>query len=172
MNAALRAFVVLALIGAGTLAACRSSDRDASDGDASVTADSAAHADSAGSMAGMADMPGMGGAMGGMMGAGMIDSMQAHLRMMDSVSADRIEAMLPMHRQMVANMISRMNSEMRGMNMPAGGAWSMTVDSLRQDLTHMPDMSAAELEAMMPAHHARMMRLMQMHQAMMGGMKP
>jgi hypothetical protein len=45
--------------------------------------------------------------------------------------------------------------------------WNATADSLRQDLTRMPEMSAQELEAAMPAHNARMQRLMDMHRAMM-----
>jgi hypothetical protein len=72
---------------------------------------------------------------------------------------------------MVANMLSRMNTDMRSMNMPGDAAWNATVDSLRQDLTRMPDLDAAALKSMMPAHHARMMRLMQMHRDMMGEMK-
>ena len=135
-----------------------------------ATRDSAAmpHAD------GMAGMPGMGG-MGGMgstMGIAMTDSMHAHMRTMGDMSGDRMKAILPIHRQMAANMLSRMNSEMRNMNMQADGAWNATVDSLRQDLIRMPEMGARELEAMMPAHHARMTCLMQMHRDMMGRMAP
>lgn len=127
-------------------------------------------ADSAAGMSGMAGMAGMSGmaGMGGMMDTAMMDSMQAHMRMMDTTSAARMKEMLPMHRQMAADMLSRMSSEMRSMNMPADARWSATADSLRQDLIRMPEMSAGELEAMMPAHHARMMRLMQMHRDMMG----
>jgi hypothetical protein len=120
----------------------------------------------------MAGMPGMsGGQMGNMMGAATMDSMQTHLTMMDSMSADRMKAMLPMHRQMVANMLSRMNSEMRQMNMSPDAAWTATIDSVRQDLTNMPEMSGSQLKAMMPDHHARVMRLLQAHQAMMGKTK-
>lgn len=150
--------LVLTLAGATVLAACRSSQDDAR-----AAGETAARADSAGGMAGI---PGM-----GMMGAGMMDSMHVHMRMMDTMSADQTKAMLPMHRQMVANMLSRMNSEMRSMNMPADQAWSATVDSLRQDLVRMPGMSGSELKAIMPAHHARLTRLMQMHRDMMGRMK-
>jgi hypothetical protein len=79
--------------------------------------------------------------------------------------------MLPIHRQMAANMIAQMNREMGGMNMGADAGWTATVDSLRQDLVRMPEMGGSELQSFVPAHHARLERLMQMHQAMMGGVK-
>ena len=58
------------------------------------------------------------------------------------------------------------------MNMPADAAWTATIDSVRQDLIHIPEMTALDLKAMMPAHHARITRLLQMHRDMMGKMKP
>lgn len=156
-NAFVRA-IILILLAAPTLSACGAGDeRPAADSPATAT-----RADSAGGMRGMG--------MSGMMGAGMMDSMQAHMGMMDTVSGERMKEMLPMHRQMTANMLSQMNSEMQGMNMPASTAWKATVDSLRQDLVRMPDMRDAELKTLMPAHHARMRRLMEMHRTMMGKM--
>ena len=121
----------------------------------------------AGGMPGMQGMQDMGG---GMMG-GMMDSMSAQMRMMDTVKAAQMKSMMPMHRQMVANILSQMTSEMRSMNMPASPEWTATVDSLRQDLIHMPEMGPQELKRFMPAHHARVMRLMDMHRSMMQGMK-
>ena len=115
---------------------------------------------SAGGMAGMmaGDMPGM--------------PMQTHLQMMRGAGADSMKAMLPMHRQMVANMLARMTGEMREMNMPADAAWSATVDSLRQDLVRMPEQSGADLRATMPGHMARVSRLADTHQRMMRQMAP
>ena len=52
-----------------------------------------------------------------------------------------------------------------------GLVWTATNDSVRADLARMPDMSPAELRAMMPDHHRRMMRLMEAHQAMMKNMR-
>jgi hypothetical protein len=161
--------IALTLVGAAALAACGGrNDTAVRDTAAAVkgepgSLEGATRADSAGGMAGM---PGMGGMM-----AGMMDSMQTHMRMMDTVSADHMKAMLPMHRQMVANMLSRMSQDMRSMNMPADHTWTATADSVRQDLTRMPKLSARELEAMMVPHRARMTRLMQMHRDMMGRMK-
>ena len=160
--------IALMLAGATTLVACGGRNGTTSDTTATAKGDpgsleGARRADSAGGMAGM---PGMGGMM-----AGMMDSMQTHMRMMDTMSVNQMKTMLPMHRQMTANMLSRMNQEMRSMNMAADPAWTTTADSLRQDLTRMPELSAQQLKAMMPAHHARMMRLMQMHRDMMARMK-
>ena len=101
----------------------------------------------------------------------MMEPMMAHMQMMEGVSGDSMLAVMPMHRQMAANMLAQMTREMRDMNMTADAAWDATVDSLRQDLTRMPEMSGSELQAMMPGHHARMMRLMEMHGTMMEGMQ-
>ncbi|MBI4543968.1 MAG: hypothetical protein HY703_02085 [Gemmatimonadetes bacterium] len=111
-------------------------------------------------------MPGM----PGMQAGGMMGQMQTHMQMMRGLSADSMKAMLPTHRQMVANMISQMNRDMRDMNMAADAQWNATVDSLRQDLTRMPEMGAQELHAFMPPHGARVMRLLEMHRSMMAGM--
>lgn len=148
------------------LAACSGGKAgDAADADQAVAAQ-----DTAGAMSGMEamqDMPGM----PGMGGSGMLAQMQAHMRMMDGAGADSMLAMLPTHRQLVANMIVEFNRDMRGMNMPSDAAWTATVDSLRQDLTRMPEMSGAELHQFMPAHGARVRRLMESHQGMMGSMR-
>lgn len=73
----------------------------------------------------------------------MMAQMQAHLRTIQGAGADSMQAMLSMHRPMVANMISQMNDEMRGMHMPADARWTATADSLRQDLVRMPKMGGA-----------------------------
>ena len=148
--------IVLALVGAAAFAACRPPDQE-------TPGDTVARQETAGGMAGMEGMRGM-------MSTAAMDSMQNHMHMMDTMNADQIKAMLPIHGQMAANMLSRMNADMRSMNMTADAAWNATADSLRQDLVRMPDMSAQELKAMMPAHRARMTRLMQMHRDMMARM--
>lgn len=65
-------------------------------------------------------------------------------------------------------MLAQMNREMRGMDMAGDEAWTATVDSLRQDLTGMPEMSPDEMAATLPGHRARMNRLMEMPRSMMG----
>jgi hypothetical protein len=109
--------------------------------------------------------------MAGMMSGAMMDSMAAHMRVMDTASATNVQAMLPMHRQMVANMIAQMNSEMRGMKMTADARWTALMDSVRQDLVRMPEMNAQQLKAFVPAHHDRLTLLMRLHGGMLKGMK-
>ena len=119
----------------------------------------------AGEMEGMGGMEGMAGMQGGMM-----EQMRGHMDHMAALPADSLQPMLATHRQMVGNMLSRMNREMSQMGMAADTAWDATVDSLRSDLTRMPTMSGQELAPFMQAHHARVMRLMEMHEEMMRGM--
>lgn len=133
--------------------------------DSKASADSAAPAGDSAQMA-MSDMKGMTG-MNGMGSSTMMAQMQSHMRMMDGAGADSMQTMLPVHRQMVANMISQFGNEMREMNMKADPVWNTTIDSLRQDNIRMPDMTASELRTFMPRHSARVMRLMEMHRSMM-----
>jgi len=142
------------------LAACSGGRSD----NAAETGQVTAAADTGGMMAGMEGMPGMGG-------SGMMEQMQAHLRMMDGASADSLQAMMPTHREMVTNMIAQFDTDMRGMGMTGDSVWTATVDSLRQDLTRMPGMSGSALHQVMPAHGARVTRLMAAHRTMMGTMR-
>lgn len=144
------------------LAACGSGEP------ARDTAQSTSASDAQGSPQGMQGMEGT----QGMQSGGTMEQMQAHMGMIRGVSGDRMKAMLPEHRQMAANMVSEFNREMKGMNMMStNAAWNATVDSLRQDLVRMPEMGADELTAFMPAHEARLTRLMEMHRAMMAEMR-
>ncbi len=161
MRASLGASVVV-LVAAAVLAACASDERPAgTDSIQGALADTGA---AAGGMVGMEGMQRMGGGT-------MMERMQAHMRMVDGVGADSMRALLPMHRQMVANMISEMNREMRAMNMTGDASWSATMDSVRQDLVRLPEMSIAELGEFMPEHRTRVMRLMDSHRAMMQSMR-
>lgn len=171
---------------AGSLAACTAKDNSGSRGSGSTSAavgtlegasrntGAAQTSPDSGMQPKMSGMPGMSGAsgMGGMMSGVMMDSMQTHIRMMNGMNPSQINAALQMHRQMTANMLSRMNSEMRTVNMPSDARWSATADSVRQDLKRMPEMSAQELKAFMPLHSARLTRLMATHREMMKQTRP
>ncbi len=135
---------------------------------AANSADTTPVATPAPSTGGMESMPGMGSMPSG--GSAAAD-MQSHMEAMRKAGPDGMKAMMASHRQMAANMMAEYNKQMRDMNMAADGAWTATVDSLRADLRLMPDLGAAELQARMPAHEARLVRLTQMHQAMMKAMK-
>ena len=153
------AFGVLLL---AALAGCGEGEPEA--GDAGTTA----AADSAGGVAGMGGMDEMDGMAGmGGMDTAMVSQMRAHMRAMGGAGGDSLLAMRDQHRQMAANLLARMNQEMRDMGMAADSAWSATVDSLRSDLTRMPEMSASEMQTFMPEHHRRMERLMTSHEEMM-----
>ncbi len=119
-------------------------------------------------MAGMEGMRGGGGASGSTQ---MMADMDAHLGMMGSATAaDSMKAMLPRHRQMVANLIAQFEREMRDMNMTGSAEWNAMLDSLRQDLRVMPDLSAQALGDFMPAHSSRVRRVIDMHRSMMATM--
>lgn len=157
---------------ATALAAC---GKSANGNSAAVTSDSISAA-TAGSLEGprhmgrmmdSVNMPGM----ETMMGSRMTDSMQTHMRDMGAMSPDRMRAMVPMHRQIVANMLSSFDDSMQRMNMPSDAAWIALRDSIRQDLIHMPDLNASQLRTSITQHHERVMRLMQMHHKMMNSMK-
>ena len=154
-------------IAAGTavlaLIACGGNEREASD--TGATAEAAVPGTAPSTHAGMQGMEGMGDMP---MGGTAMDQMGAHMAAMRGASGDSMMRMLPMHRQMAANMLARFNREMSQMNMPDNPTWRATVDSLRQDLARMPEVTAAEMQRLMPAHHARMTRLMDMHRSMMG----
>ena len=171
--------LAITLVATALLAACTGEQGGSTErtGEPSVPAESSTAASAtstpvgaaADTMAGMAGMPGMSGMSG--MGDGKMSDMHPHMTMMEKASPDSMKAMLPAHRQMVANMLSQMSAEMRKMNMPADAAFTAIGDSLRQDLVRMPDLPAAELARYFPAHHARMMRYMKAHEQMMKGMK-
>ena len=124
--------------------------------------------DTSGGMSGMNAMSG-GMAMDSSMSR-MIDSMRAEMTRMTSETPEQMKSMISMHRQMAANILAQMNSEMRSMNMSGDAAWTALVDSVRQDLVRMPDLSGAQLRTFVTAHRTRMERLMSMHRDMMGKM--
>lgn len=158
------AFIVLTLVSVTTLAACGKSRNDESTTPGDSVSTAAAGSPRLGTKMDSANM----GGMGPMMGNGMMDSMQTHMRAMEGMGPDRMRAMIPMHRELVANMLSSFDDSMRQMNMPTDAAWIALRDSIRQDVTHMPDLSSGQLRTLMPEHHGRLDRLMKMHKDMTG----
>ncbi|MCC7054774.1 MAG: hypothetical protein IT355_15990 [Gemmatimonadaceae bacterium] len=161
----MRAFLAL------LAAACTKAEGPQNQDSARSTAGASAANDTGGmpAMRGMASMSGQSGTMDSSM-AGMPVEMRTHVMAITGATGEAMTVMLPKHRQLVANMIARMNGEMRDMQMASDAAWSATVDSLRADLIRLPEMSGPELKAMMPAHLARVTRLNVMHAGMMRGM--
>lgn len=93
----------------------------------------------------------------------MMEEMRATMRAMQMMEADSLHSAMPMHRKMASDMLAQMNREMTEWKLPADARWSALMDSSRQDLARMPAMSAGEVAAIMPAHHGRLTRLMDMH---------
>jgi len=93
------------------------------------------------------------------------------MQMMGGASGGDLVAMLPEHRRLVANMIAQMNREMRDMDMADDPEWDETITGLRDDLVRLPEMTAEELRAFMPEHHARIDRLVEMHRSMASDMQ-
>ena len=144
-----------ALLLALLLAACERG------GQATPTADTVAAADSHAAH----------GAGGMVMPSGaMMEHMRSRLRAEERISGDSLRGSLPAHRQEAANLVAQLNKEMRDMNMAPDAAWQALTDSVRQDLTRLPDLGTPELAQAMPEHRARLERLMAMHETMMRGM--
>lgn len=150
---------LMALLSVLVVPACS----DGKSGDATARDQVMGGQESGGMMPGMDNMQGMGR-------GGSMDQMEAHLRMMDGADADSIQALMPTHRQMVTNAIAEIRTAMRGAGAGSDAASSATSDTLRQDLSRMSAMSASGLQQFMPAHRARVRRLMESHRAMMGRM--
>ena len=142
-------------------AACGGSEK-AQQRDAQSRSAAAPAADTAGPA-----MQGMGGMQG--MDDAMMAQMQSHMHAIQSLSADSLAKALPEHRQMAANMLARMNQQMRGMQ--GGPEWDEAVSAVRQDLTRMPEMSAEELKVYLPRHQEQVNKLMELHRSMMGHMQ-
>ena len=174
--------VAIALI----LPACRSPrDADASDSAANTAASAGADtatragADTATQGAGAATAtrgPADTGmvsvtAFGKMVGQ-MMESMEAQMRLMDTASAATMQARMPRYEHMADSLISRMNEEVRRMNIATDAIWPATVDSLRQDLGRLRATTASDMKAMMPAHLKRMRWLIQMQRTMTGKTPP
>ena len=117
---------------------------------------------------GMQGMQGMEGMQGMNMGGSqdMMRQMQSHMEMMEGAQGDSLRNMATMHRQMAANMLAQMNRDMQQMNMAADPKWDALADSVRQDLTRMPEWTGEQMQTAMAAHMGRMRRLMDMHVAM------
>ena len=117
------------------------------------------------------DMPGM-GSMGARGSQEMMREMRAHMQGMSAAGSESLRRLLPLHRQMAANMLQQMDTDMRGMQMAGDTSWTALADSVRQDLTRLPDLSAAELPGFVERHRGRVERLMTRHEQMMGGARP
>ncbi len=103
--------------------------------------------------------------------AATLSALEADMRAMTGARGDQLRAMVPRHRQLVTTMIAQMDSNMRAANSGTSAGWVVTRDSVNRDLIRLRDMSAHEIQAMMPGHETRVGRLMEMQRGAMGGMR-
>jgi hypothetical protein len=97
----------------------------------------------------------------------LFDSTTAEDSLIDKAAAAQIAAMYPRHQLLVNHTLSRMQAEMLAAKITPAAGWTALADSVRQDLTSMSTMKPADLVKAMPAHTARVDRLVSMHHATM-----
>jgi hypothetical protein len=111
------------------------------------------------------------GRMGGMGMAGqgmqMMSLMQVHLDSLGAMDPAQLAGMMASHQALAGRMMDAMGADMQGRNMKPDAGWSALSDSVRQDLSELPNLSGAALKSRMEEHIGRMQRMMAMHQAMM-----
>jgi hypothetical protein len=107
--------------------------------------------------------------MGGMAMASMrmMPGMKAHVDSMARMSPDRMQAMMSRHEAMMSQMLDRMGSDMRQMNMPGSSEWTALTDSVKQDLAELPSLKGEQLSTRMKAHADRVKQLIGMHESTM-----
>jgi hypothetical protein len=82
---------------------------------------------------------------------------------LDTASAATLKPMLINHPQLVDSTMNSMTAELKRTNATPSAAWTALADSLRKDLTTLAGIGDDQLVAFMRAHHARCLRLMQLH---------
>jgi hypothetical protein len=102
----------------------------------------------------------------------MMETMEAQMRLMDTASAATMKARMPRYETTADSLLSRMNEEVRRMNIATDAIWPATADSVRQDLSRMRAMTGSDVKATMPAHLKRMRWLIQMQRTMTGKTPP
>lgn len=88
-----------------------------------------------------------------------IDSVTADLDSMSSATGDAQRHMLPAHEELVSEFLTRNDAKMRAMHVKIDPDWLSIIDSVRNDLARMPNMSSAQLHAFFPEHARRVMRI-------------
>lgn len=88
-----------------------------------------------------------------------IDSVTTDLDSMSSANGDAQRHMLPAHEQLVSEFLTRNDAKMRAMHVKIDPDWLSVIDSVRNDLARMPNMSSAQLHTFFPEHAHRVMRI-------------
>ena len=106
---------------------------------------------------------------GGTVGASaaMMRDWVAHDRALRRLRGRKLMAALPDHRRVTANLVSQMQMDMRAAQISTARPWDALVDSVLHDLVRLADESVSGVTARMPAHRARVARLITMHARML-----
>lgn len=88
-----------------------------------------------------------------------IDSVTADLDTMSAANGDAQRHMLPTHEELVSDFLTRNDAKMRAMHVKIDPDWLTLIDSVRNDLARMPNMSSTQLHAFFPEHVHRVMRI-------------
>jgi hypothetical protein len=92
-------------------------------------------------------------------GKQLVDSVTTDDSLLAHAAPAQIESLVPRHVQLVTHTLVLLELNRRKAGAPADPAWTATADSVRADLKAMPTLSPAALTAMLPAHVARVQRL-------------
>ena len=92
----------------------------------------------------------------------MTAAMEVELKALDTAKAPTIQAQLPQHIVAASRLVKHLDDEMQREGKATVPEWRAIVDSVRQDLVRMPEMSVSEIMTYMPSHHARLEQLMKL----------
>ena len=88
-----------------------------------------------------------------------IDSVTSDLDSMSAADGDAQRHMLSAHEELVSEFLTRNDAKMRAMHVKIDPDWLTVIDSVRNDLARMPNMSSTQLHAFFPEHARRVMRI-------------
>jgi len=97
----------------------------------------------------------------------MMTAMRGYVDTVATAAPAGLAAMRATHAARVTEMLATMDSDMDAMHMTADSAWRALADSVRRDLTALPDLDGEPFVLHMRAHAGRTRRLLGMHEMMM-----
>jgi hypothetical protein len=89
----------------------------------------------------------------------LVDSVTTEDSLLAKAAPAQIESLVPRHVQLVTHTLVLLELTREKAGTPADPAWTATADSVKADLKAMPTLSPAALTALLPAHVARIQRL-------------
>lgn len=105
-----------------------------------------------------------------LLGQNLADNLVAYmdrLEEVDTATAGTLRARLPLHAQMLNELLAQYEREMTILDVSGGHSWRATVDSLRTDLMVLQQTSDRELRPVLEAHQGRVGALITHHESML-----